>query len=154
MQVILLEKITNLGELGTVADVRPGYGRNFLIPQGKALPATKENLADVEARRAELERQAAEQLKAAQERASKFTDLGTVTVAAKAGDEGKLFGSVGTADIADAVNAESGGDLEKAEVLMPEGPLRRTGEYEIQVQLHPEVSVTLQVAVVPDDELK
>ncbi len=154
MQVILLEKITNLGELGTVADVRPGYGRNFLIPQGKALPATKENLADVEARRAELERQAAEQLKAAEDRAAKFSGLETVTVAAKAGDEGKLFGSVGTADIADAVNAESGGDLEKSEVLMPEGPLRRTGEYEIQVQLHPEVSMTIQVAVVPDEELK
>ena len=151
MQVILLEKIKNLGELGTVADVRPGYGRNFLIPQGKAVPATKENLADVEARRAELERQAAEQLQTAQQRAEALHEA-SVSVGAKAGDEGKLFGSVGVSDIADAVSAHTGSEVEKAEVLLPEGPLRRTGEYEIVLQLHPEVTATIHLAVVPDEQ--
>jgi len=149
MQVILLEKITNLGDLGAVVDVRAGYGRNFLIPQGKALPATKDNLATVEARRAELEKQAAEQLSAAQARAEKLADA-SVSLASKAGDEGKLFGSVGTRDIAEVITAQTGVEVEKAEVKLPNGALRSTGEYEIDVQLHAEVTVTIKLAVVPE----
>ena len=148
MQVILLETIKNLGDLGTVVDVRSGYGRNFLIPQGKALPATKANLAEVDARRAELEKHAAEQLGAAQARAEKLADA-TVTIAAKAGDEGKLFGSVGTRDIAEAITSSTGEEVEKAEVKLPHGALRNTGEFEIDLALHAEVTVTIKLAVVP-----
>ena len=148
MQVILLETIKNLGDLGAVVDVRSGYGRNFLIPQGKALPATKDNLAEVEQRRAELEKHAAEQLAAAQERGEKLNEA-SVTVSSKAGDEGKLFGSVGTRDIADAITASTGVEVEKAEVKLPHGALRNTGEYDIDVVLHADVTVTIKLAVVP-----
>ena len=127
MQVILLETIKNLGDLGSVVDVRPGYGRNFLIPQGKALPATKNNLAEVEERRAELEKQAAELLSAAEARAEKLAEA-TITVGAKSGDEGKLFGSVGTANIADAISEQTGVAVEKAEVKLPLGAIRQTGK--------------------------
>ncbi|WP_290539439.1 MULTISPECIES: 50S ribosomal protein L9 [Alcanivorax] len=148
MQVILLETIKNLGDLGAVVDVRSGYGRNFLIPQGKALPATKNNLAEVEQRRAELEKHAAEQLAAAQERGEKLNEA-SVTVSSKAGDEGKLFGSVGTRDIAEAITAATGVEVEKSEVKLPHGALRNTGEYEIDVVLHADVTVTIKLAVVP-----
>ncbi|KZX60986.1 MULTISPECIES: 50S ribosomal protein L9 [unclassified Alcanivorax] len=148
MQVILLETIKNLGDLGAVVDVRSGYGRNFLIPQGKALPATKDNLAEVEQRRAELEKHAAEQLAAAQERGEKLNEA-SVTVSSKAGDEGKLFGSVGTRDIAEAITAATGVEVEKSEVKLPHGALRNTGEYEIDVVLHADVTVTIKLAVVP-----
>ena len=148
MQVILLQTIKNLGDLGAVVDVRSGYGRNFLIPQGKALSATKGNLAEVEQRRAELEKQAAEQLAAAQERGEKLNEA-SVTVTSKAGDEGKLFGSVGTRDIADAITASTGVEVEKAEVKLPHGALRNTGEYDIDVVLHADVTVTIKLAVVP-----
>ncbi|MBL4570016.1 MAG: 50S ribosomal protein L9 [Alcanivorax sp.] len=148
MQVILLQTIKNLGDLGAVVDVRSGYGRNFLIPQGKALPATKGNLAEVEQRRAELEKQAAEQLAAAQERGEKLNEA-SVTVTSKAGDEGKLFGSVGTRDIADAITAATGVEVEKSEVKLPHGALRNTGEYDIDVVLHADVTVTIKLAVVP-----
>ena len=148
MQVILLETIKNLGDLGAVVDVRSGYGRNFLIPQGKALPATKNNLAEVEQRRAELEKHAAEQLAAAQERGEKLNEA-SVTVSFKAGDEGKLFGSVGTRDIAEAITAATGVEVEKSEVKLPHGALRNTGEYEIDVVLHADVTVTIKLAVVP-----
>ncbi|MBD3643098.1 MAG: 50S ribosomal protein L9 [Alcanivorax sp.] len=148
MQVILLETIKNLGDLGAVVDVRSGYGRNFLIPQGKALPATKNNLAEVEQRRAELEKHAAEQLAAAQERGEKLNEA-SVTVTSKAGDEGKLFGSVGTRDIAEAITAATGVEVEKSEVKLPHGALRNTGEYEIDVVLHADVTVTIKLAVVP-----
>ncbi|MCG8394668.1 MAG: 50S ribosomal protein L9 [Pseudomonadales bacterium] len=148
MQVILLETIKNLGDLGAVVDVRAGYGRNFLIPQGKALPATKANLAEVEQRRAELEKHAAEQLAAAQERGEKLNEA-NITIAAKAGDEGKLFGSVGTRDIAEAVSSATGVDVEKAEVKLPNGALRTTGEFEIDLALHAEVTATIKLAVVP-----
>ena len=148
MQVILLETIKNLGDLGAVVDVRSGYGRNFLIPQGKALPATKDNLAEVEQRRAELEKHAAEQLAAAQERGEKLNEA-SVTVSSKAGDEGKLFGSVGTRDIAEAITASTGVEVEKAEVKLPHGALRNTGEYDIDVVLHADVTVTIKLAVVP-----
>lgn len=145
MQVILLERIKGLGALGTKVDVKPGYGRNFLIPQGKALPATVKNLADFEVRRAELERQEAEVLAAANARAEKLAAI-TVTVVSKAGDEGKLFGSVGNRDIADAVVA-AGVELDRSEVRLPEGPLRHTGEFDIAVQLHSDVMASVKVVV-------
>lgn len=145
MQVILLEKIKGLGALGAKVDVKPGFGRNFLIPQGKALPATARNVADFEVRRAELERQEAEVLAAAEARAAQLAEL-TVTVASKAGDEGKLFGSVGNRDIADAVTA-AGVAVDKSEVRLPNGPLRHTGEYEIAVQVHNDVMASVKVLV-------
>lgn len=145
MQVILLEKIKGLGALGSKVDVKPGYGRNFLIPQGKALPATAKNLADFEVRRAELERQEAEILAAANARAAQLAEL-SVTIASKAGDEGKLFGSVGNRDIAEAVEA-AGVTLDRSEVRLPEGPLRHTGEYEVAVQLHSDVIAQVKVVI-------
>ena len=149
MQVILLDKIKNLGDLGAVVDVRAGYGRNFLIPQGKALPATKENLAVVEERRAELQKQAEEALAAAQARLEKLAEA-QVTIGAKAGDEGKLFGSIGTRDIAEAISAQTGVEIEKAEVKLPLGALRTTGEFDIDLQLHAEVSATVKVVIVAE----
>jgi large subunit ribosomal protein L9 len=149
MDVILLENIGSLGGLGDQVQVKAGYGRNFLIPQGKAVPATPDNVAAFEARRAELERAAAEALTAAQKRAEALQALGTITIEANAGDEGKLFGSIGTRDIADAVTA-AGCELDKSEVRLPEGPLRETGEYEIALQVHADVMVEIQVSVVPE----
>ncbi|MGX5173336.1 50S ribosomal protein L9 [Aliikangiella sp. IMCC44653] len=150
MQVILLEKIRNLGELGDSVTVANGYGRNFLLPQGKAVPATKDNIEKFEARRADLEKKAAEELAAAQARAEKFAEL-TVTVEAYAGDEGKLFGSVGTKDIADAVTA-AGVALEKHEIRLPNGALRNTGEFEIDVHLHSDVETTFKLVVAAQAE--
>jgi len=150
MQVILLEKIRNLGELGDSVTVANGYGRNFLLPQGKAVPATKDNLEKFEARRAELETKAAESLSAAEKRAEQFAEL-TITIEAYAGDEGKLFGSVGTKDIADAASA-AGIALEKSEVRLPEGAFRNTGEFEVNVHLHTDVDATLKVVIVAQDE--
>lgn len=149
MQIILLEKVTNLGDLGSVVDVRAGYGRNFLIPQGKALPATKDNLATVEVRRVELQKQAAALLAIAQGRAEKLADA-SISLATKAGDEGKLFGSIGTRDIAEAITAQTGVEVEKAEVKLPNGALRNTGEFEVDVQLHAELTVTIKLAIVPE----
>jgi large subunit ribosomal protein L9 len=149
MQVILLENIGNLGGLGDTVEVKPGYGRNFLIPKGKAVPATKENVAEFEARRADLEKAAAEALAAAQARGEKLAEVGVVTITANAGDEGKLFGSIGTRDIADAVTA-AGCEIDKSEVRLPEGALRETGEYVVAVQVHPEVMIDVTVAVVPE----
>ncbi|MBK1691142.1 50S ribosomal protein L9 [Ectothiorhodospira mobilis] len=149
MEVILLEKVENLGNLGDKVRVRPGYARNYLLPQGKAKFATAANLAEFEARRAELEKAAAEALAAAEARREKLEAM-TVTITAKAGGEGKLFGSVGTADIADAVKA-MGVELEKREVRLPEGPLRQTGEYEVDLQLHTDVKATLKVVVTAQD---
>lgn len=146
MNVILLEKRRNLGDLGDTVTVAAGYGRNFLIPTGKAVPATKENIKHFEERRAELEAKAAEVLAAAQARADKLAGL-EVTITANAGDEGKLFGSVGTSDIAEAVVAE-GVELEKKEVRMPEGAIRQTGEFTFEVHLHPEVEASIKVVVV------
>jgi large subunit ribosomal protein L9 len=149
MEVILLEKTRNLGNLGEKVNVKPGYGRNFLIPQGKAVPATAANLAVFEKRRAELEAAAAESLKQAEERKTRIIQL-KIVIASKSGDEGKLFGSIGTRDIADAVT-KAGEILEKKEVLMPEGALRHVGEYEISLQLHSEVQFTLPVVIVAED---
>ncbi|MCW8875974.1 MAG: 50S ribosomal protein L9 [Kangiellaceae bacterium] len=150
MHVILLEKIRNLGELGDSVSVANGYGRNFLLPQGKAVPATKENLEKFEARRAELEKKAADLLSAADARAAQFAEL-TVTIEAYAGDEGKLFGSVGTKDIADAASA-AGVALEKHEVRLPNGAIRNTGEFEVSVHLHTDVDATLNVVITAQAE--
>lgn len=149
MQVILLEDIHNLGELGDVVDVRAGYGRNFLIPQRKALPATKANLAEVEARRAELERIAAEQLAADKERGEKLTEA-VITIGSKAGDEGRLFGSIGTRDIAEAITEQTGVEVERAEVQLPEGSIRSIGEFDVDLILHAEVTVTIKLMVVAE----
>lgn len=146
MEVILLENVANLGTLGDKVNVRPGYGRNFLLPQKKAVPATKENVEMFEARRAELEKAAAEALAAARARAEQLGALAQVTIKAQAGEEGKLFGSVAVADIADAVTA-AGVELEKREVNLPEGPIRLVGEYEIELQLHAEVMQPIKVIV-------
>lgn len=149
MDVILLEKVHNLGNLGDKVAVRPGYGRNYLIPRGKAAPATALNLKKFEARRAELEKAAKEVLAAAEQRAAALRALGKVTLTAKAGEEGKLFGSVGTVDIAEAITL-AGVKLEKQEVRLPAGPLRRVGEYEITIHLHPDVNVPISVVIAPE----
>jgi len=149
MEVILLENIGNLGGLGDKVDVKPGYGRNFLIPQGKAVPATEDNVAKFEARRAELEAAAAETLAAAAARGEALTALGAVEIAATAGEEGKLFGSVGTRDIADALTA-AGCVVDKAEVRLPEGAIRELGEFEVMIQLHAEVTASVAINIVAE----
>ncbi|MGO1502321.1 MAG: 50S ribosomal protein L9 [Marinobacter sp.] len=146
MEVILLEKVANLGSLGDKVKVKSGYGRNFLLPYGKAAPATEANVKAFEERRAELEKAAGDKLAAAQSRAEALEGA-SFTVTSKAGDEGKLFGSIGVRDIADAITA-AGTDVEKSEVRLPEGPLRVTGEYEIELHLHSDVEVTVMLAVV------
>lgn len=146
MQIILLEKVTNLGSLGDVVKVRNGYARNFLIPQGKAKRATRENLAEFGERRAELEKAQGEQLTAAQEKASKLEGQ-NVQITQKAGVDGKLFGSVTNADIAEALNAKDF-DVVKAAIRMPQGPLKTVGEYEIKVALHTDVVVSITVTVI------
>ena len=149
MEVILLEKIHRLGELGDKVSVRPGYGRNYLIPKRKAVSATAVNVARFEEQRAELERTQADLLGAAQARAEQLKDL-EVVIGAKAGAEGKLFGSVGTLDIAQAIVA-AGDTAEKREVRLPNGPLREIGEYAIEIHLHADVNVEVKVRVVPED---
>ena len=149
MEVILLENIGNLGSLGDKVEVKAGFGRNFLIPQGKAVPATEAAVAEFEARRAELEAAAAEALAAAESRAAAINELGLISIAANAGEEGKLFGSVGTRDIADAVIA-AGCEVDKSEVRLPEGALREIGEYEVAIQVHGDVTAMIALAVVPE----
>ena len=149
MDVILQKKVGGLGELGDKVAVRPGYGRNYLIPQGLAVSATRENLEAFEARRAELERGEAEALAAAVSRQQRLEDL-TVTIARKAGEEGRLFGSVGTADIAAAVT-EAGVEVVKGEVRLPSGPFRAIGEYEIALHLHSDIDATVRIDIVPAD---
>lgn len=148
MDVILLEKIANLGNLGDKVNVTGGYARNFLLPQGKATAATAANVEAFEARRAELEKQAAEKKAEADARAAKLADL-TVTIAANSGDEGKLFGSIGTRDIAEAVSA-AGVELDKSEVRLPNGALRSVGEYDVEVHLHTDVEATVKIVVVAE----
>lgn len=149
MEVILLEKVQNLGDLGDRVQVKAGFGRNFLVPYGKAVPATRDNVEKFEARRAELEKAASEKLAAAQARAEKLQGM-RVEIAAKTADEdGKLFGSVGSREIMDAV-AKLGGDVEKSEIHLPNGPLRSIGEFPIEVQLHSDVLAELTVAVVAE----
>lgn len=148
MKIILLEKVANLGALGDTVNVRPGYARNFLFPQGKAVPATKINVEQFETRRAELEAQSAAKLADAQSRAAKIEEI-EVSVAVKAGDEGKLFGSLGNRDIADLVS-QAGVEVSKAEVRLPEGPIRTLGEFDIAIHLHPEVNAVLKLHVVAE----
>lgn len=149
MELILLQKVTNLGNLGDKVTVKPGYGRNYLVPQGKAVPATAANLAEFEAKRAEYEAKAAAALSAATARQAKLADA-TVTVAANASTEGKLYGSVGPREIAEALTKQLGVEVNKSEVVMGEGPLRHTGEFEVQVHLHADVDATVKVVVVPE----
>lgn len=148
MEVILLEKIAKLGNLGDKLNAKGGYARNYLLPQGKATAATPANVAAFEERRAELEKAAAAKKADAEARAAQLAEL-IVTIGAHAGDEGKLFGSIGTRDIAEAVSA-AGYPLEKAEVRLPNGALRTVGEYDIEVQLHTDVEATLHVVVVAE----
>ena len=147
MNVILLENISNLGGLGDQVEVKAGFGRNYLIPQGKAVPATKDNVAQIETRRAELEAAAAELVAAAEARAEAINALDVITVSHSAGEEGKLFGSVGTRDIAEAVTA-AGCEIDKSEVRLPEGALRELGEFEIAIQVHSQITATINMAVV------
>jgi len=149
VEVILLEKVRNLGALGDKVNVKPGYGRNFLVPEGKAVYATPANIAKFEARRAELEKVAAEKVKAAEVRKQALEALKVITIVAKAGEEGKLFGSIGTRDIAIAVN-KAGVEISKSEIHLPAGVLRQTGDYEIEVDLHSDVSVILKLSVVSE----
>lgn len=145
MEVILLEKVGKLGNLGDKVAVKSGYGRNYLIPYGKAVSATEQNLADFETRRAELEKAAAE-AKASADSRSQGLEGKEIVITAKAGEEGKLFGSVGTKDIANAVSA-AGNLVEKREVRMPEGPIRQVGMYDINIQLHTDVMVAVKIIV-------
>ena len=145
MQVILMEKVVNLGNLGDVVKVRDGYARNFLIPQGKAKRVTPENLAEFEKRRAELERQQAEKLSAAQEKAAKLEGL-MVQITRKAGVDGRLFGSVTNFDVAEALMAQ-GIEVEKADIRMPQGPLKMIGDAQVQIALHSDVVAAITVSV-------
>jgi large subunit ribosomal protein L9 len=147
MELILLEKIRKLGNLGDKVSVRPGYGRNFLIPQGKAVRVTEKNLAEFEARRASLEEKAAEMLNAARERAEALAKL-PINIPALVGEEGKLFGSVGTREIAMAI-AAAGIEVEKSDIRLPKGALRYIGEYDIDVQLHSDVTQIIKINIVP-----
>jgi len=149
VEVILLEKVAKLGGLGDKVTVKSGYGRNFLIPQKKAVPATAANVESFEARRADLEKQAAEKLATAEKRAEQLKEL-ELTLAVKAGDEGKLFGSIGTRDLADLISS-TGIEANKAEIRLPNGPLRTVGTFEITLQLHADVTTALTVHVVPEE---
>lgn len=149
MQVILLDKVAHLGGVGTQVEVKSGFARNYLIPQGKAVMATAANIAHFEARRAELEAKAAEVLATAQSRAAALTALAAVSVSATAGDDGRLFGSISAKDIAEALTAE-GVEVAKSEVRLGEGPLRTTGEHEVKVHLHPEVNSIVTINVVAE----
>jgi large subunit ribosomal protein L9 len=149
MEIILLENISKLGKLGQTVNVKAGFGRNYLIPQGKAVHATEGNTAAFEARRAELEAAAAALLAAAQLRADAINALGLVSIPANAGEEGKLFGSVGTRDIAEAIVA-LGCEVDKSEVRLPSGALRELGEYEIAIQVHGDLTALVAVAVIQE----
>lgn len=149
MEVILLQKVENLGNLGDKVKVRAGYGRNYLIPHGKAKPATAANIAAFEQRRAELEKNAADALTSAQARQRELAGK-TITITAKAGSEGKLFGSVGTVDIAEALTA-AGARVERKEVRMPQGPIHVTGEHKVELHLHTDVNVQITVTIVAEE---
>ena len=148
MELILLQKVTNLGGLGDKVKVSPGYGRNSLVPQGKAVPATAANLAEFEARRAEYEAKAQSQLSDAEQRKAKLEDA-RVTVYANASTEGKLYGSVGPREIAEALT-KLGTPVEKSEVVMGEGAFRHVGEFEVMVHLHADVEVPVKVVIEPE----
>lgn len=148
MQLILLQKVKNLGNLGDKVNVKPGYGRNYLVPHGKAAPATAENLAEFEKRRADYEAKANQQLAAADARKAQL-ESASVTIKANASPEGKLFGSVSPRDVAEAFTA-AGIALEKSEVIMGDGPIRHIGEFDVQVHLHADVHTTVKVVVAAD----
>ena len=148
MQLILLQKVVNLGNLGDKVTVKPGYGRNFLVPQGKAVPATATNLAEFEARRAEYEAKAKASLEVAEGRKARLEGA-SVTISANASTEGKLYGSVGPRDIAEALT-KAGMPVEKSEVVMGEGPLRHVGEFDVLVHLHADIETTVKVVIVAD----
>ena len=148
MELILLEKVLNLGDLGDKVKVKPGYGRNYLVPTGKAVPATKANLAEFEARRAELEKIALQKLSTAEERGTALEGF-EITLTANASEEGKLYGSIGPREIADAVSKQ-GITIEKSEVIMGEGPIRYTGEHEVLVHLHADVETQIKVTINPE----
>ena len=149
MQLILLQKVKNLGNLGDKVKVKPGYGRNYLVPQGKAVPATETSIAEFEKRRAEYEAKANSVLSAADTRKASLEGA-MVTIKANASPEGKLFGSVGPRDIAEAFTA-AGTTIEKSEVVMPEGPIRHIGEFEVQIHLHADVHTAVKVVVAPEE---
>jgi large subunit ribosomal protein L9 len=149
MDVILLTKVANLGNIGDRVNVKSGYGRNFLLPKGKATLATPDNVKRFEARRAELEKLAREQLKDAESRAEAFKDF-KLQITAKAGTEGKLFGSIGTADIAEA-STKAGQKLARAEVRLPTGPLRTVGDHVVTVHLHTDIDIQLPVVITAED---
>jgi len=151
MEVILLEKVENLGNIGDRVKVKSGYGRNFLLPKGKATLATAENIAALEARRVELENKEATELTAAQARAGNLQKL-ELQLTARAGTEGKLFGSLGTIDIAEACT-NAGVPVQRSEVRLPDGPIRILGEHEIEIHLHTDVNVPLRVRVIADSEV-
>ena len=150
MEVILLEKVTNLGDLGQKVTVRPGYGRNFLMPYGKAVAATKDNIEKFEAKRAELEKTANDKLAVANKRSEQLQALGVISIIHKAGDEGKLFGSVSPAEIAKIIT-EKGVVVEKREVTMPEGPIRVIGDYSVGILLHSDISITVAITVTAEE---
>jgi large subunit ribosomal protein L9 len=152
MEVILLEKVGNLGGLGAQVRVKAGYGRNYLIPNRKAVPATKQNIEKFEANRAELEKAQAGIVGKANIRAEAFNEL-AITLKRKAGPEGKLYGSVGTADISEAVT-ETGVELQKNEIRLPDGPFRHIGEFDVEINLHTDVSVSVRVNIVPEEDIK
>ena len=149
MDVILLQKVANLGNIGDRVKVRSGYGRNFLLPEGKATLATPDNVARFEARRAELERLAHEHFASAEQRAAALKEF-KLTITAKAGTEGKLFGSIGTADIAEAATRD-GQKIERSEVRLPAGPLRTVGEHVVSVHLHADIDVPLHITIVAEE---
>ncbi len=148
MDLILLEKVQNVGDLGDLVKVKSGFGRNYLVPQGMAVPATKENLAQFEARRAELEAAAKEKLGQAEARQSGLAEV-VVEISANASEEGKLYGSIGPREVAAAVS-EQGHEITKAEVIMGEGPIRTVGEFDVVVQLHADVDTLVKVIVNPE----
>jgi large subunit ribosomal protein L9 len=149
MEVILLQKVANLGNIGDRVKVKPGFGRNYLLPQGKAALATAANVAKFEERRTDLEKRAADDLAAARTRAARLEGH-ALSITAKVGGEGKLFGSIGTADIAEALSAD-GIEVERSEVRLPGGPIRLVGEHHVKVHLHSDVEVDLTVTVVAEE---
>ena len=149
MNIILLEKSRKLGNLGDKVSVKPGYARNYLLPKGKALLATPENMEEVQSRRAELEKAMSERQADAQLKADSLRDV-VLTIMAKTADEGKLYGSLGIRDIVDAIQKTAGITVEKSEVNLPNGPIRMLGEYDVEIRFHAEVVVSIKVNVVPE----
>jgi len=148
MELILLERVQNLGELGDKVNVKPGYGRNYLVPGGKAVPASKENIAHFEARRAELEKAELSRLSTAEKRSTALADV-VVSITANASEEGKLYGSIGPREISEALEL-LGHEVSKSEVLMGDGPIRNTGEFAVVLSLHADIETSIQVVVSPE----